>query len=65
MNTTRTPITTYPYIVEYVTSSERFVRKTLEAVDSIDAKHLAEALEGEVIVTASARRVRGAKGTSL
>ena len=54
-----TTVTTHLYIVEYVTASERFVRVTLEAVDSIDAKHLAEALEGETIIRASARRVRG------
>ena len=50
---------TYRYIVEYITSSERFHRITVEALDSIDAKHLAEGLEGEVIIRASARRVRG------
>lgn len=54
---------TYRYIVEYVTGSERFARITVEAIDAIDAKHLAESLEGEVIVTASARRVRGASAT--
>lgn len=52
---------TYRYIVEYVTASERFARVTLEAIDAIDAKHLAEAMEGEVIVRASARRVRSPK----
>lgn len=53
---------THTYVVEYVTGgydrAERFHRVTLEAIDSTDAKHLAEALEGERIVRASARRVK-------
>lgn len=57
--------TTYRYIVEYVTASEKFHRITVEAIDAIDAKHLAEALEGEVILTARARRVRGAPATKI
>ncbi len=53
----------YDYVVEYVTGSmrgmEEFHRITVSAVDATDAKHLAESLEGEVIFTARARRVRG------
>ena len=52
----------HTYVVEYVTSSERFIRVTLAAIDATDAKHLAESLEGEVIVTARARRLRTPKG---
>lgn len=55
------PVVTHTYVVEYVTSSERFHRVTLEAIDSVDAKHLAEALEGEAIIRASARRLRTPK----
>jgi hypothetical protein len=58
MTHTTPTVTTHRYVVEYVTASERFVRVTLEAIDAIDAKHLAESLEGEVIVHARARRVR-------
>ena len=52
---------THTYVVEDVTSSERFHRVTLQAIDAIDAKHIAEALEGEVIIRASARRLRTPK----
>lgn len=53
-------VETHQYVVEYVTADEAFHRVTLEAIDATDAKHLAESLEGGVVVTASARRVRKA-----
>lgn len=47
-----------PYIVDYFTASGDSRRVEVIAIDAIDAKHLAEAAEGEVIVTAYARKVR-------
>lgn len=51
-------VETHQYVVEYVTADEAFHRVTVEALDATDAKHLAEALEGGVVVKANAKRVR-------
>ncbi len=48
----------HPYLVDYFVSSGESRTVEVMAVDATDAKHLAEAIEGEVIVTAYARKVR-------
>lgn len=44
------------YTVTYTTASGETKTIEVEAVDAIDAKHVAEFVEGEVIVTATARK---------
>ena len=46
------------YEVTYTTASGTTHTVRVEAIDAIDAKHLAESKEGEVIVTAKARKIR-------
>lgn len=46
------------YEVTYTTASGATRTVRVEAIDAVDAKHLAEFKEGEVIVTAKARKVR-------
>ncbi len=60
MNTSPNPTTivTHPYKVDYFVSSGAARTVEVLAIDAIDAKHLAEAAEGEVIVTAYARKIR-------
>lgn len=58
----KTATVTHKYVVEYVTgvnSGHEVVHTiTVDAIDAIDAKHLAEAAEGEVIDKATAAKVR-------
>lgn len=53
-------ITLHTYRVEYrtVASPDELRVVEVEALDAIDAKHLAEAREGELIDTAKARKIR-------
>ncbi len=48
---------TKPYRVDYLLHSGRSRSVEVLAIDAVDAKHLAEAAEGEVIVTAYARQI--------
>lgn len=56
MNTNEVTLHTYSVFYRVVSGDERAV--IVEAIDAVDAKHVAESLEGEVIVVALARKVR-------
>ena len=51
-------MTTHTYEVTYTVGTGETRTVTVEALDAIDAKHLAEAREGEVIIEAKARKVQ-------